>query len=138
VGRVGEVWVLDGVLADLGLSDSLGPRLVGNPRPPVLASPLAVAECAIASVAACLTAASDLAAARNGRRPDIALDTEHVAAAMRSEVWLRDADVQGIAGLGPLSRLWRAADGWRACVRQLPVASAGTACLPRCTRRSGQ
>ena len=60
--RIWAWWVLsDGVLADLGLSDSTGPRLVGNPRPPVLASPLAVAECAIASVAACLTAASDLA-----------------------------------------------------------------------------
>ncbi|MCO1594142.1 CoA transferase [Micromonospora sp. RHAY321] len=106
------VTLLDGVLADLGLVETPGPRLVGAPQPAVLASPLAVAECAIASVAACLTAAADLASARTGRRPDIALDTAHVAAAMRSEVWLRDADGRGIDGFAPLSRLWRAADGW--------------------------
>ena len=106
------VTVLDGVLADLGLTDVSGPRLAGDAQPAVLASPLAVANCAIASVAACLTAAADLAAARTGRRPDIGLDTEHVAAAVRSEVWLRDADGRGIDGFAALSRLWRAADGW--------------------------
>nr|WP_201748898.1 CoA transferase [Micromonospora acroterricola] len=106
------VTLWDGVLADLALVDTAGPRLAGDPHPAVLASPLAVAECAIVSVAACLTAAADLASARTGRRPDIALDTEHVAAAMRSEVWLRDADGRGIDGFAPLSRLWRAADGW--------------------------
>ncbi|SCL70802.1 CoA-transferase family III [Micromonospora citrea] len=104
--------LLDGVLADLGLGDVAGPRLVGDPQPAVLASPLAVAECAIGSVAACLAAAAELAFVRTGRRPDIALDTEHVAAAMRSEVWLRDADGRGIDGFAPLSRLWQAADGW--------------------------
>jgi hypothetical protein len=104
--------LLDGVLADLGLADIPGPRLTGDPHPAALASPLAVAECAVASVAACLTAAADLASARSGRRPDIALDAGHVAAAVRSEVWLRDADGRGIDGFAPLSRLWRAADGW--------------------------
>ncbi|MFG1651498.1 CoA transferase [Micromonospora sp. NPDC049275] len=104
--------LLDGVLADLGLMDIAGPRLAGDPQPAVLASPLAVAESAIVSVAASLTAAADLASARTGRRPDIALDTEHVAAAMRSEIWLRDADGRGIDGFAPLSRLWQAADGW--------------------------
>ncbi|MFI2711262.1 CoA transferase [Micromonospora sp. NPDC018662] len=106
------VTLLDGILADLGLTGLAGPRLVGDPQPAALASPLAVAECAIASVAACLTVAADLASVRTGRRPDVALDTEHVAAAMRSEVWLRDADGRGIDGFAPLSRLWRAADGW--------------------------
>lgn len=104
--------LLDGVLADLGLADGAGPRLSGNPRPAVLASPLAVADCAVASVAACLTAAADLSEARTGRRPDIALDTDHVAAAVRSEVWLRDPDGRGIDGFASLSRLWPAADGW--------------------------
>lgn len=104
--------LLEGVLADLGLMDVAGPRLAGDPQPAVLASPLAVAECATVSVAACLTAAADLASARTGRRPDIALDRAHVAAAMRSEVWLRDADGRGIDGFASLSRLWRAADGW--------------------------
>ncbi|MEU8071258.1 CoA transferase [Micromonospora sp. NPDC049151] len=104
--------LLEGVLADLGLAGAAGPTPTGDPRPSVLASPLAVADCATASVAACLTAAAELAAARTGRRPDIALDSEHVAAAVRGEVWLRDADGRGIDGFAPLSRLWRAADGW--------------------------
>jgi crotonobetainyl-CoA:carnitine CoA-transferase CaiB-like acyl-CoA transferase len=106
------VTLLEGVLADLGLMDMVGLHLTGDPQPGVLSSPLAVADCAVASVAACLTAAADLALARTGRRPDIALDTAHVAAAMRSEVWLRDAAGRGIDGFAPLSRLWRAADGW--------------------------
>ncbi|MFI5836591.1 CoA transferase [Micromonospora sp. NPDC051300] len=99
------------VLTDLGLAAS-GPLLVGDPRPGALASPLAVADCAVASVAACLAAAADLAHDRTGRRPDLTLDTEHVAAAVRGEVWLRDADGRGIDGFAPLSRLWPAGDGW--------------------------
>jgi len=106
------VTLLEGVLADLGLMDSGGLQLTGDPQPAVLSSPLAVADCAVASVAACLTAAADLALARTGRRPDVALDTAHVAAAVRSEVWLRDAAGRGIDGFAPLSRLWPAADGW--------------------------
>ncbi|WP_433301580.1 CoA transferase [Actinoplanes sp. CA-030573] len=103
--------LLDGVLAGLGLAGP-GPELTGDPQPAALASPLAVADCATASVAACLTAAAELAFARTGRRPAVALDRDHVAAAVRSEVWLRDADGRGIDGFAPLSRLWRAADGW--------------------------
>ena len=78
----------------------------------MLSSPLAVADCAVAAVAACLTAAADLAIARWGRRPEVTLDTAHVAAAMRSELWLRDPAGRGIDGFAPLSRLWPAADGW--------------------------
>jgi hypothetical protein len=63
-------------------------------------------------VAACLTAAADLAAARTGRRPGIAVGTDHVAAAMRSEVWLRDADGRGIDGIAPLSPLWPGLRHW--------------------------
>ncbi|WP_433201430.1 CoA transferase [Dactylosporangium sp. CS-047395] len=74
--------------------------------------PLAVADCAIDAVAACLDAAADLAEARTGRRPDVMLDPAHVAAAVRSEALLRDRDGNGIEGFAPLSRLWRAADGW--------------------------
>jgi hypothetical protein len=104
--------VLAGVLADLDLPDTGGPQLTGESHPAVLASPLAVAECAIAAVAACLTAAADVSMARTGRRPEISLDTAHVAAAVRSEAWLRDAEGRGVDGFAPLSRLWRAADGW--------------------------
>lgn len=100
------------VLADLDLTGAGTPRVSGDPRPAVLSSPLAVADCAVASVAACLTSAGELALARTGRRPDVALDTGHVAAAVRSEAWLRDAAGRGITGFAPLSRLWPAADGW--------------------------
>jgi len=106
------VALLEGVRAELGLAGSGGLQLSGEPRPAVLASPLAVADCAVASVGACLTAAADLAFARTGRRPDVALDTAHVAAAMRSEAWLRDAAGRGMDGFAPLSRMWPAADGW--------------------------
>ncbi|WP_211277923.1 CoA transferase, partial [Couchioplanes caeruleus] len=75
-------------------------------------SALPVAECAVASVSACLTAAAELAFARTGRRPEITLDPAHVAAAVRSEVLLRDPAGRGVPGFAPLSRLWRAADGW--------------------------
>src|SRR5439155_9215327 len=87
-------------------------EVVGEPRPAVLASPLAVADCATAAVAACLSAAADLARVRTGRRPHVVLDTAHVAAAVRSEAWLRDPAGRGVSGFAPLSRLWPAADGW--------------------------
>ena len=77
-----------------------------------LASPLAVTDCAIAAVAAFLTAAGELAERRTGHRPEASLDIAHVEAAMRSEVWLRDANDQHLAGFAPLSRLWECADGW--------------------------
>ncbi|QLQ34917.1 hypothetical protein [Micromonospora robiginosa] len=51
--------LVNDVLTDLGLTGSAGPRLDGDPRPVALASPLAVADCAVASVAACLAAAAD-------------------------------------------------------------------------------
>ncbi|MDG6103401.1 CoA transferase [Dactylosporangium aurantiacum] len=84
-----------------------GPAVPGS-----LAAPLAVAGCATAAVARCLDAAADLAEARTGRRPAVALDTGHVAAAVRAEALLRDPAGAGVGGFAPLSRLWPAADGW--------------------------
>ncbi|MEU4428450.1 hypothetical protein AB0F81_48195, partial [Actinoplanes sp. NPDC024001] len=78
----------------------------------MIKAPLAVAECAVASVTDCLSAAAGLAHARTGRRPAVELDTAHVAAAMRSEVWLRDPAGHGVDGFAPLSRLWPAGDGF--------------------------
>jgi hypothetical protein len=101
-----------GVLAELGLAHAHGPRLVGDSWPASLASPLAVRDCAVASVAACLAAAAELAHARASRRPGIVLDTAQVAAAVRGEGLLRDPAGRGIDGFAPLSRLWPAADGW--------------------------
>jgi crotonobetainyl-CoA:carnitine CoA-transferase CaiB-like acyl-CoA transferase len=100
------------VLSDLGLRDGAGLEVTGDARPAALSSPLAVAGCAVASVGACLVAAAELAHVRTGRRPHVALDTGHVAAAVRSEAWLRDASGRGIEGFAPLSRVWPAADGW--------------------------
>jgi len=104
--------LLEGVLADLGIANVGGPEMSGDPYPAVLSSPLAVADCAISSVAACLVAAADLALAQTGRMPEMALATGHVAAAVRSEVWLRNPTVQPMSGFAPLSRLWPATDGW--------------------------
>src|SRR5262245_38636649 len=107
--HTGDVAAVDEVLADLGLEHN---GVVVHGAPAGLASPLAVAECAVASVTACLAAAADLAHARTGRRPAVELDAAHVAAAVRSEAWLRDRDGNGVEGFAPLSRIWPAADGW--------------------------
>ncbi|MFC8849654.1 MULTISPECIES: CoA transferase [unclassified Micromonospora] len=104
--------VRDNVLTELRLSADAAPRVTGEPCPATLSAPLAVAECAVASVAACLAAAAELSHARAGRRPEVTLDTGHVVAAVRGEALLRDAAGRGIDGFAPLSRLWRAADGW--------------------------
>jgi hypothetical protein len=42
---------------------------------------------------------------------EVELDPEHVAVAVRSERHLR-LDGRSLAGFAPLSRYWRAADGW--------------------------
>jgi hypothetical protein len=107
-----EARLIEHVLGSLGIVDAASVELTGDRRPSALRSPLAVTDCAVASVAGCLVAAADLALARTGRRPDVALDIGHVGAAMRSEAWLRDPTGAGIEGFAPLSRLWPAVDGW--------------------------
>jgi crotonobetainyl-CoA:carnitine CoA-transferase CaiB-like acyl-CoA transferase len=82
MGLVGIL--LEDVLAGLGIEGRGGLVITGDRPPPTLASRLAVADCATASVAACLVAAADLALARSGRSPDVVLSTDHVAAAVRS------------------------------------------------------
>jgi CoA transferase family III len=47
-----------------------------------------------------------------GRPPGLALDRGHVAAAFRSEAYLRLNGERAGPGFAPLSRFWRAADGW--------------------------
>lgn len=86
--------------------------VVGSPGG--LPSRLPVGETAVACVATALTAAARLQAQRRGPRrpPRVRLDAAHVAAAVRSEMYVR---VNGRAlgsGFAPLSRFWRAADGW--------------------------
>jgi crotonobetainyl-CoA:carnitine CoA-transferase CaiB-like acyl-CoA transferase len=104
--------LLGDLLAQLGLRADDELALHGEPVLPELASPLAVAECAIAAVAASLLAAAELAELRTGRRPEVVLDTAHVAAAVRSEALLRDPAGSSTRGFAPLSRLWPTADGW--------------------------
>jgi crotonobetainyl-CoA:carnitine CoA-transferase CaiB-like acyl-CoA transferase len=107
----GIVAAVDEALTALGV-DHGRVSVTGEPQPAALDSPLAVAECAVAAVTACLSAAADLTHARTGRGPDVEVDTGHVAAAVRSETWLRDPLGHPVASFAPLSRLWPAADGW--------------------------
>jgi len=78
-----------------------------------LRSCLPVDEIAIACAGAALLAAAALQAERGGPVPQaLQLDRGHVAAAFRSEAWLRVRGEPAGAGFAPLSRFWRAADGW--------------------------
>lgn len=78
-----------------------------------LPSRLPAADTAVACAAAALSAAAGLQRHRGGPRPrQVRLDAGHVAAAVRSEAHLR-VDGRGFGGgFAPLSRFWRAADGW--------------------------
>jgi crotonobetainyl-CoA:carnitine CoA-transferase CaiB-like acyl-CoA transferase len=86
-------------------------------EPGQLRSRLPVEEVAIACTGAALLAAAALHAQRGGDggsrgSPTARLDRGHVAAAFRSETYLRINGTQGGPGFAPLSRFWRAADGW--------------------------
>ena len=82
-----------------------------------LPSRLPVEDMAVACTAAALLAAAALHAQRGGDcgsrgSPTAQLDRGHVAAAFRSEAHLRIGGEQAGPGFAPLSRFWRAADGW--------------------------
>ncbi|HEX8005306.1 MAG TPA: CoA transferase [Trebonia sp.] len=80
--------------------------------PAGLPSRLPTGDIAVACVAAALAAAAGLQRQRGGPRARVRLDAAHVAAAVRSEAHLR-VNGQGFgSGFAPLSRFWRAADGW--------------------------
>ena len=124
----GELW--PGLLAEAwaGLSadsdEAGGTRLpaglevfwVGG-APGNLPSRLPAEDVAIACAGAALLAAAALHAQRGGDcgsrgSPVARLDRRHLAAAFRSEALLRvDGEPTG-PGFAPLSRFWRAADGW--------------------------
>lgn len=78
----------------------------------VLPSRLPVMPTAIGCIGAALSAAAGLYELRTGARPRARLDAAHAAAAVRSEAWLRVAGQPMDSGFAPLSRFWRAADGW--------------------------
>jgi crotonobetainyl-CoA:carnitine CoA-transferase CaiB-like acyl-CoA transferase len=102
---------LDGLTTQLGL-DAAGLAFVGPPEDSVLASRLAVGECASAAVSTCLLAGAELARARTGQAHEIELDRAHVEAAVRSETWLRDPTGQSMPRFSSLSRFWTTRDGW--------------------------
>jgi crotonobetainyl-CoA:carnitine CoA-transferase CaiB-like acyl-CoA transferase len=77
-----------------------------------LTSRFPVAETATACVATALRAAAALQLARTGVAPALAVDRGHVAAAVRSERYFRSGTASTGMGFAPLSRFWRAADGW--------------------------
>lgn len=80
---------------------------------PDLPSRLPVGDAAVACVAVALTAAAGLQAQRNGSEPlEVWVDAAHTAAAVRSEAHLQVAGRPLGVGFAPLSRFWRAADGW--------------------------
>ena len=85
--------------------------------PGYLPSRLPVEDVAIACTGAALLAAAALHSQRGGDCgsrgwPTARLDRGHVAAAFRSEGYLRINGEQAGPGFAPLSRFWRAADGW--------------------------
>ncbi|MGI5354470.1 CoA transferase [Streptomyces sp. CA-252508] len=98
--------------AALGADPALVERVSYGGRPGGLPARLPVMGLARATVAVCSLAAAELASVRTGRAvPRVRVDDGAVAAAFLSERLVR---VDGRAGTGfaPLSRFWRAADGW--------------------------
>jgi crotonobetainyl-CoA:carnitine CoA-transferase CaiB-like acyl-CoA transferase len=89
------------------VSGSTVPRLTVTGEPGHLPSRLPVEDTAMACAGAAL-----LTAASSGGHPAARLDRGHVAAAFRSEAFLRINGERAGAGFAPLSRFWRAADGW--------------------------
>jgi hypothetical protein len=108
---LGEAWaVLDREAAGAPVWSG---RLVVAGDAGRLPSRLPVEEVAIACAGAALLAAAALHADRGGAvLRELRLDRGHVAAAFRSEAWLRVNGEPAGAGFAPLSRFWRASDGW--------------------------
>jgi len=114
-----EAWAAlaaDGAGADLRLPAGLEVLWVSG-SPGHLPSRLPVEDTAVACTGAALLAAAALHAQRGGDcgsrgSPTARLDREHVAAAFRSEAYLRINGEHAGPGFAPLSRFWRAADGW--------------------------
>ena len=134
-GLLAEAWTALAAAAD-GVNPG-GPDGPGGPLPPGadpwlpaglevlwvsgapghLPSRLPVEDTALACTGAALLAAAALHAQRGGDcgsrgSPTARLDRGHVAAAFRSEAHLRIDGERAGPGFAPLSRFWRAADGW--------------------------
>src|SRR5580704_14548084 len=110
----GELWarLLGEAWAALGAGER-GAELQVTGVPGWLPSHLPVEDTAIACAGAALLAAAELQAQRGGPVARTArLDRGHVAAAFRSEAFLRLNGAPAGAGFAPLSRFWPTRDGW--------------------------
>jgi hypothetical protein len=109
-----EVWarLLGDAWTALG-GEEPGTDLQVTGVPGSLPSRLPVEDTAIACAGAALLAAMDLQAQRGGPvARTVRLDRGHVAAAFRSETYVRLNGAAAGAGFAPLSRFWRTSDGW--------------------------
>ncbi|GAA4330131.1 CoA transferase [Streptomyces venetus] len=98
--------------ATLGADSSLLDRVSYGGPSGGLPARLPVMELARATVAVCSLAASELVSVRTGRpAPRVRVDDEAVATAFLSDRLVR-VDGQAWSTFAPLSRFWRAADGW--------------------------
>ena len=112
---LGEVWArLDReAVEDSDSRPVWSGRVEVTGEPGHLPSHLPVEDTAIACAGAALLAAAALHAGRGGADLRILrLDRAHVAAAFRSEAWLRVNGEPSGPGFAPLSRFWRTRDGW--------------------------
>ncbi|MFE2023046.1 CoA transferase [Streptomyces sp. NPDC059499] len=98
--------------AALGADSSLLDRVSYGGPSGGLPARLPVMELARATVAVCSLAAAELASVRTGRPvPRVRVDDEAVATAFLSDRLVR-ADGRAWSTFAPLSRFWRATDGW--------------------------
>ncbi|MFJ8595213.1 CoA transferase [Streptomyces sp. NPDC093598] len=96
----------------LGADASLLDRIVYGGPSGGLPAQLPVMELARATVAVCSLAAAELTSVRTGRPvPLVRVDDESVATAFLSDRLVR-VDGRAWSTFAPLSRFWRAADGW--------------------------
>src|SRR5581483_4872739 len=110
-GGRGSAMLTERVWRGLGGEAALLESLVVEGRDAWLGGPFAVDELAVASVAAALLAAVELAEARGGGRPAVGLSAEHVALSFRSERHLLVGGSPAPAGFAALSRFVRCGDG---------------------------
>ena len=102
----------DQAWAALGGDPGLTERISYTGPPGLLAARLPVMDLARATVAACALAAAELAAGRDGGPlRAVRVDDGAVATAFISERHLR-IDGRAPSNFAPLSRFWRAGDGW--------------------------
>ncbi|HEY1628002.1 MAG TPA: CoA transferase [Streptosporangiaceae bacterium] len=112
-GGLGNVSMLDQAWAAVASDGTRRPDLSVTGPDDLLPSRLPVLDAAVACAGAALSGAAALRGQRGGPAIDtVELDRGHVADAFRSE---RNVRVNGQPmgdGFAPLSRFWRAADGW--------------------------